>query len=549
MAKVALHPTIIVSKHLTPYDILTTLMPLEGGEASADSWEDGEFLSVGRVGEREAKFTLDDGPERKLSWRILGSDGVGSVLVKDVFAIIKAGSISRVIDERSNTLEVTYDLLIIEHSKSKDGGDLSRPIFRSIRVCNLPTAFQKRLPYGAREHLEVPHFLKADQDLHVIVSTGAGTGLAQSFFQAVLKPLLECIRRPAISYTVHNTQSAETVTELTKSTFLPRAQQGVKQTIILLSGDGGIVDIINVILAVPLNLEPSVPKTIADAEEGFHSLLGSSEVHYAKPTIGLLPFGTGNALASSLGISKDSKYGLNNILRGSPRPLPLFKVTFSPGAEYVIDEGRGAESLIPAADGSNAEGIVYGAVVCSWGFHASLVADSDTAAYRKHGAERFQMAAKDALYPSDCSEPHRYRAKVSIINNSITGVGEVVEALERQEHMYILATLVSNLEKSLTISPSTKPLDGQLRLVHFGPLPAEEVMRIMGLAYQGGLHVKEEAVGYEDVAGVRIDFEHGETDDEWRRVCVDGKIVRVAAGGWMEVRREPRDVLDIVYAS
>jgi hypothetical protein len=113
--------------------------------------------------------------------------------------------------------------------------------------------------------------------------------------------------------------------------------------------------------------------------------------------------------------------------------------------------------------------------------------------------------------------------------------------------MYVLATLVSNLEKTFTISPSSKPLDGQLRLVHFGPMPSgKEVMGVMGQAYQGGKHVADPAVGYEDIEGLRIDFEGKEEDGRWRRICVDGKIVRVDKDGWIELRKEPRHVLDVI---
>lgn len=132
--------------------------------------------------------------------------------------------------------------------------------------------------------------------------------------------------------------------------------------------------------------------------------------------------------------------------------------------------------------------------------------------------------------------------------------------LDRQEHGYILLTLVSNLEKTFTISPASEPLDGKLRIVHFGPEGGEEVGRIMALAYQGGKHVGEEKVAYEEVRGMRIEFlemdgdeKSGAEDDmegRWRRVCIDGLIVMVEEGGWMEVSKLPEDerAVDIVIA-
>jgi hypothetical protein len=65
-------------------------------------------------------------------------------------------------------------------------------------------------------------------------------------------------------------------------------------------------------------------------------------------------------------------------------------------------------------------------------------------------------------------------------------------------------------------------------------MSGDEVMKIMTAAYQDGKHVEDDRVGYEEVAGLRIEFD--EQDPRWRRICIDGKIVRVEQGGWVEVR-------------
>ena len=87
------------------------------------------------------------------------------------------------------------------------------------------------------------------------------------------------------------------------------------------------------------------------------------------------------------------------------------------------------------------------------------------------------------------------------------------------------------------ISPASQPLDGQLRVVHFEPYSGEETMNIMTGAYDNGTHIGMEQVGYESVEGLKINFlEEGE-DWKWRRCCIDGLIVGVEEGGWMEVQR------------
>jgi hypothetical protein len=171
------------------------------------------------------------------------------------------------------------------------------------------------------------------------------------------------------------------------------------------------------------------------------------------------------------------------------------------------------------------------------------------------------MVAKELLSPPGGNGmPHAYRAKVTLRKCATSTEGAVTlptqeyeEMIPREEHGYILMTLVSNLEKTFCISPASKCLDGKLRVVHFGPKSGEEIMRIMGEAYQGGGHVsngegrgEDGAVGYEEIEGAWIEFL--EPEGRWRRVCVDGLIVRVEEGGWMDVTKveEGREAVDVL---
>lgn len=147
------------------------------------------------------------------------------------------------------------------------------------------------------------------------------------------------------------------------------------------------------------------------------------------------------------------------------------------------------------------------------------------------------MAANELLHPSDGSEIHRFMGDISIglPGESPDSDSPEMQKIPESEHMYVLATLVPRLEKEFLISPSTEALgQGQgMRFLRFGPRSAEECMRLMMLAYSGGLHVHEKGVMYEEVKKVRIDFR--EESERWRRVCVDGKIVVVEGGGWIEI--------------
>lgn len=389
--------------------------------------------------------------------------------------------------------------------------------FEDVRVSKLPADFVDAHLISPRFASLVPGGARGSaSNLSVVISTGSGTGEAQGFFDDVVKPACTAIGLQEFAYYVHITDSDKSIEIFAQAVLFPRANKGIYQTVLLLSGDGAVVDLVNVLLS------------------------GKRSSAYIKPTIGLLTMGTGNALANSTGLNFDLTRGLRHFFRGQPHSLPTFTATFSPNSWIIYDEGRKVESLSSAGDTRT----VYGAVVCSWALHASLVADSDTTEYRKHGSQRFQMAAKDLLAPPNGTAPHIYKGEITLFK--LDEYGEVVRhVLESREYMYMLATLVSNLEEKFTVSPYSKPLDGQLRLVHLGAVSSVEVMKIMGLAFQGGAHVGDEAVGYESIEGMRIDFH--EPDSRWRRVCVDGRIVQVGENGWVEVRRNVGvDVLDIV---
>lgn len=409
-----------------------------------------------------------------------------------------------------------YHFLHVEPNAAAEQDSTASPIlFRANLITNPPSLLvnDHSIPTGQScwEYRQTHNAVQPN--FYVVLSTGSGTGLATTVWEQTLKPMLDyCEIVQGKDYVLYTTTSETSITELVRDMILPRANLGVKQSMILMSGDGGVVDTINALLCAERSKD------------------------FKKPHLSVLPLGTGNALAHSAGITSDNTIGIRSWMCGEPHELPVFVAKFSAGARFLFDEAR-QERLLYVENGVQT---AYGAVVCSWGLHAGLVADSDTAEYRKFGVERFKMAAKEALFPSDGSPPHVYRGRVSIRRPGQVGWQEIRQG----QHSYVLATLVSQLEKGFTISPSSKPLDGKLRLVHFGPVNGNEAMEIMTKAYQNGQHVEDERVGYEEIEGLRIEF--NETDARWRRVCVDGKIVRVEQEGWVEVSTGQKGVVNLI---
>ncbi|KAM7220986.1 RNA methyltransferase [Rhypophila decipiens] len=391
-----------------------------------------------------------------------------------------------------------------------------------------------------------------DSLIDVIVSTKSGTGKSKAFYDAVLSTLLSTVgfdEKPdqpngtngsngsndcgdketqgSRQYQVTLTTSPRTVTEFANKI---RDQSGQQRTMILLSGDGGVIDLLNGLD----NANKPDKKT--------------------QPTVAILPLGTGNALFHSLHKPLYNSWpdastapsnlvlGLRTLFTGTAKPLPTFKASFSPRSRLI--SAPALEKLSSSTEVTNGKGEhqvftehLVGAIVASYGFHASLVWESDTPEYRVHGDKRFGMAAAELLKVS-----HAYETVVQVRK---AGKPEEMVRIPRDKFNYVLTTMVSNLEKTFTISPDSKPLDGQLRLVHFGEVSGERTMEIMMAAYKGGEHVgmkwkgtedKEDGVGYEEIEEVRVSIL--EQDPRWRKVCIDGTIVEIEKGGWMSVKRE-----------
>ncbi|KAL8302401.1 hypothetical protein RB593_000915 [Gaeumannomyces tritici] len=338
-----------------------------------------------------------------------------------------------------------------------------------------------------------------------------------------------------------------------------------QQLIVLLSGDGGVVDLLN---------------GAGEPDDDDETATAASSL----PAIALLPLGTGNALFHSLhrplygssssgggGGPSHLVRGLRTLFRGAPAPLPTFRASFSPGSTLVPPASPAAVAAREGEEQEREQGEeeeeevgepvdhLVGAIVASYGFHAQLVWESDTPEYRRHGARRFGMAAAELLKIG-----HAYDAEVRL---GLPGAAAGGKEEEKQEVVvrprganngdkftYVLAAMASSLERTFTISPASRPLDGRLWLVSFGAVGAGKAMEIMQAAYNDGAHVDMvddddddgdgdgggggKVVGYDEADAVTV-VTH-EEHARWRKVCVDGTIVELPRHGAMTVRKVAR---------
>ena len=108
------------------------------------------------------------------------------------------------------------------------------------KAANLPEEFLSKYLIE-----DLPIHLQPSHELQVIISKLSGTGLATGFFDEILKPVLQTFSIDESRYTVVRTETSKSVLDHAKDSLLRSANGGINQTVVVLSGDGGVVDIIN----------------------------------------------------------------------------------------------------------------------------------------------------------------------------------------------------------------------------------------------------------------------------------------------------------------
>lgn len=306
-----------------------------------------------------------------------------------------------------------------------------------------------------------PPYLRS---LTVINSKSAGGSTGGEVYFNILSPLLKAFR---MRHVYVSTDSRQTISNHARS-FSSSA------SVIIIGGDTSVHEFVNF-------LSPSRDTELR---------------------LSIIPAGTGNALMASLGVKSPIEAIRRLFLSDEFQPLATFPVLFPPGS-------RGINTPEP-------ELLSYQAlVVASWGFHASLVYESDSAAMRQFGAERFALVAEKLISGADQSYSGR-------VLDSPTPIGSPIS--------YLLFTTVTHLEATFQISPlSQPPSSGKLYCVAVPQVPNPELMELMKEVYNNASHVNDPRVVYQPI----VDPCHVEIDDadpKMRVWCVDGCIIESAAG-------------------
>lgn len=324
----------------------------------------------------------------------------------------------------------------------------------------------------------ISHYNEGHQ-LYVVDSVYSGTGRSSELdvYQKLIKPLFEEL---GIDHKYVSTASADSISEFGKSLA------GSACTVLFISGDTSVNEFVN-------------------------SLLETNE---GTINVGIIPLGTGNSIALSLGITNvfvALQRFFHSVETRNPVPLYTYEAAFPRGA-YFIHQNVKTHAI---------ETPVRFVVVLSWAFHAALVADSDTPELRKHGVSRFRMAAENNLK----------------LNTFYSGSCSVGSETYNGPFAYWLVTATSRFEEKFLILPKGNILDPDLYLVLFGAQEdnsGKYIMDVMQQVYLEGSHVTNPSVAYKQIGAhteLRLSL-----DSPDQRLCLDGAIVKVPQPGSISVR-------------
>lgn len=396
-----------------------------------------------------------------------------------------------------------------------------------------------------------------------------------NIYDEVIRPILNIIN---VKHTYYRTETETSIAKFSSLLGSTKQVDGSQKqvTLIILSGDTSIHEFVN-------NLSSS---------KGAKS---QRELNF-----GIIPLGTGNAFALELGITNPIEAVLNIFSNSFAetdklaelelntvkkiKPFTLYEATFSKGSYYYNSNDSSEKNR------EYLEKLKF-FVVLSWGFHAAIVADSDSPQLRQLGNDRFKVAALDNINHIK----QEYKGEVYIRDQTdSSNIQE--ESNQNQKNLkkdrwhflsndpighysYFLISLVNSLEPGFKISPSsdflksqayvilipyirgdsinqdgkdTKGANSALQSEIFDGLPPKEqkdtfstrksdfselnkfLLDILTKVYDNSKHIDDTNVGYTKLTGhelaLIIKDDKDNDGERRRRICIDGKIVVVDNG-------------------
>ncbi|KAG0272079.1 hypothetical protein BGZ95_012181 [Linnemannia exigua] len=368
-----------------------------------------------------------------------------------------------------------------------------------------------------------PALNKAGIPFRLVETTAKG--FAQTYFkeniQQILVDLVQSIAVPEQQEGGGGGDGAGTTATTTTTTGPPE----IVLKIMVVGGDGTTHEVINGVL------------------QGIHGSDSTSSFvndnFRPKIQLSIIPTGTGNAIATSQGVTT-TQAALDRFLAGKSVPLRVVQVS-------QRDKSHTNDNSSNDITHGVWKPLVYTAVVNSLGLHCSTVFDAE--GYRSLGNTRFKVSAlKNIVFLK------QYQARVDLfgpvqkydrsLNQLVASDNTTITTTTTtsQEHpsttllgpfTYLMLTKQSSLEPGFVPTPFANTSDEWLDILAVQNVGRGQILEILGDATKEGRHVQQhEKVEYFKAKVVEI-----ETPTKGR-LCVDGEFLDVAAGSEGRVRFE-----------
>jgi diacylglycerol kinase family enzyme len=312
----------------------------------------------------------------------------------------------------------------------------------------------------------------------VFINPFSGQKQAESIFKSSVDPFIQS-NFPSHALSIHITQSKNNAFEITQNLVINEIDPILY--IFILGGDGLIHEIING-LALNRNL--------------------------LKAQLFIIPCGSGNALANSLGYSSVQEsldFIQKRIQTNTFEKLHISNVS-------ILSNDQVLKSF-------------YSFCVISYGFHAQLIRQSE---YLRPflGSIRFLLTA---LYLSFW-KPKSYKC-----------LFKTNQDYRIREFTYFLSTRMNYLEKGFKIAPKASYNQSQMDLIYLeGNSSSMQMITFLDYAAKDGKHCELDYVFEEKTVDWSLKFfDHGgrlnEKGDTVHDVCVDGELYELLADQSMHV--------------
>ncbi|KAG0367974.1 ATP-NAD kinase-like domain-containing protein [Gamsiella multidivaricata] len=292
----------------------------------------------------------------------------------------------------------------------------------------------------------------------------------------------------------------------------------------------------------------TVHETVNGILEGLKGSSFVSDGFRPKIELSVVPTGTGNAIATSLGVTTVQE-AIERFQAGAVIPLRVVKVSTRP---------QESNDQPAAANGWKTH--VYTVVVNSFGLHCATVHDAE--GYRGLGNLRFKIAALKNIFLLKQYEARldfygpvqRYdRPLQKLVATVESDTEEVPNASSNSPSFtlsgpftYLMFSKQASLEPGFKPTPLAKTSDGWLDVLAVQNVGRSAILQVLEGIINDGQHVQHEKVEYYKAKIVELETPKN------GRLCIDGEFMDIAAGPQgrvkFEVSSDPNIQLFHVYS-